>query len=84
METGLAVREHLFKEADIDGGDASRFHIVDEMFFHHIWEGGLYVEEEDGGDFLRSPCIFDLLDYEVHSISGTSTWSPATELHWGK
>ena len=83
METGLAVREHSFEEADIDGGDVSRFHIADEMFFHHIWEGGLYVEEEDGDDFLHSPCVFDLLDYKVHSISGTSTWS-AAKLHWGK
>lgn len=80
---GLAVREHSFEEVNIDGGDMLRFHIVDEMFFHCIWEGGFYVKEEDGGDFLCSPCVFDLLDYKVHSVGSASTWS-AAKLHWGK
>ena len=83
LEVGLSACQHPLCEFYIAGWDALCFHVVDELFFHHVGEGSLDIKKEGSGHLTRLPGIFDFVGDNVHSVCSAVSRA-ATKLATGE
>ena len=60
-------------------GHPPQVHVVYQLFFNHVGEGTLHIEELCHSQFASSPGILDFVGHQQYCISGVSP-RPAAKL----